>query len=318
MDKQRCSHFQKDWNHCSAPSATARWNQHATQRLAIIDAQFRIAKLFIDLEPPSSERPELYASHPKNRLYDSRCKFPMLSPSADPVRRLLVVDDDNEMRLLIARKLVSAGFEVQTAVSGRHALDIIERNGLPHLAIVDINMPGMNGLEFCETIQQSVDLPVIMVTAVSESATTIKAIELYAEDYIIKPFNLDELVVRVQRVLRRLTTSGHTDGPNVIISPHLAVNFLSKTALVGGVAVTLTPTESKLLYLFWRNAGRLLTNDFLLSRLWPGEEIYEETLRVHVHRLRQKIERPDSAEKHILTERGQGYRFIVDQSKIGK
>src|SRR5262245_17904862 len=114
-------------------------------------------------------------------------------------QRILVVDDDPEMRQLIVRKLISAGYELLSAACGEQALSLIEQLCLPHVSIVDINMPVMSGLEYCEIVQQYSDLPVIMVTAVNEANITIKAIEKYAEDYIIKPFNLNELVVRVQR-----------------------------------------------------------------------------------------------------------------------
>src|SRR5262245_13229419 len=106
----------------------------------------------------------------------------VFSRSAISTRRILVVEDDPEMCRLIVHKLANAGFETLSAASGEEALEVIEREGLPHLAITDINMRGMTGLEFCEIVQQYSDLPVIMVTAVDESATTIKAIEQYAED----------------------------------------------------------------------------------------------------------------------------------------
>lgn len=227
------------------------------------------------------------------------------------LKRILVVDDEPEVRNLIIRKLTNVGFDLLSANSAGHALEVIQQKGLPHLAIIDINMPGMNGLELCEAIQQYVDLPVILVTAISESTTTIKAIEHYAEDYIVKPFNLDELVARVQRLLRRINDFSYADGPLVRISPRLTINFVLKQAFVDGKMVELTPTETKLLHILWRHSGRVVTNEFLLGRVWPHEEVFEDTLRVHVHRLRQKIDNKGQTEKHILTERGQGYRFVV-------
>jgi DNA-binding response OmpR family regulator len=227
------------------------------------------------------------------------------------LKRILVVDDEPEIRNLIVRKLINAGYDVLSANSANHALEVIQKKGLPHLAIIDINMPGMNGLELCDSIQQYVDLPVILVTAISESTTTIQAIKHYAEDYIVKPFNLDELVVRVQRLLRRINDFSYADGPLVQISPRLAVNFVQKQAFVDGKVIDLTPTETKLLHILWRHSGRIVTNEFLLGRVWPNEEVFEDTLRVHIHRLRQKIDTKGLAEKYILTERGQGYRFVV-------
>jgi DNA-binding response OmpR family regulator len=231
-----------------------------------------------------------------------------LTGSPIRLKRILVVDDDAEMRRLIARKLSGAGFEIVEADSALRALELIRQTGLPHLAVVDINMPGMSGLEFCQTVQQYADLPVILVTAVNESSTTIKAIELYAEDYIVKPFNLDELVVRVQRLLRRIGDFSYVAGPTIALDNHLAVDFVRQQLLVGEQIIELTPIATKILHILWRNRGRVVTNEFLLGRIWPGQEVYEETLRVHVHRLRHKLE-DATGQKYIVTERGQGYRL---------
>ncbi len=227
------------------------------------------------------------------------------------VKRILIVDDDPELLQLVARKLDSVGFEVLSAESAEGALDLISRQGLPHLAVVDLNMPGMNGLEFCETIQQVVDLPVIMITAVSETETRLKAIALYAEDYIIKPFVLDELVVRIQRVLRRINDFQYVSGPLIEVDAQLAINFMQKQIVVAGKPIDLTPTETKMLYILWRNANRVVTTEFLLSRVWPTQEVYEDTLRVHIHRLRHKLQGQTKRESYIVTERGQGYRFLL-------
>lgn len=234
-----------------------------------------------------------------------------LAPTPDPTQRILVIEDDAEMRRLIERKLVSAGFRVETADSAERALDVLDWFGLPHLAVVDINMPGMSGLDFCEAVQQYADLPVILVTAVNEAATTVAAIEKYAEDYIVKPFNLDELVARVQRVLRRIGDFGYVTNPVVPIDGRLAVNFVRQQVIIEGKPVVLTPTETKLLYILWRNAGQVVANDFLISRIWPGQEVYEDLLRVHVHRLRHKMGSDGRRNpQYIVTERGLGYRFV--------
>jgi DNA-binding response OmpR family regulator len=150
-----------------------------------------------------------------------------------------------------------------------------------------------------------------MVTAVTETTTTITAIERYAEDYIIKPFNLDELVARVHRLLRRINDFTYATGPVVRIGAKLSVNFVQQRAVVNSTKIDLTPIETKLLHILWRSSGRVVTTEFLLGRIWPGQEIFEDTLRVHVHRLRSKIEGSVSGEKYIHTERGLGYRFYV-------
>jgi DNA-binding response OmpR family regulator len=225
------------------------------------------------------------------------------------LQRILVVDDDPAILRLVKTKLESAGYDVLTADSGVDALEVIGRSGMPHLAIVDINMPLMNGFDFCEAVQQFSDLPVIMLSAQDEEDTIIKSISNYAEDYVTKPFSPRELVARVERVLRRIGDFGYTLGITTTIDDRLTVDFAHQRALVEGRSIFLTPTETKLLYLLIRNAGRIVTADFLLRRLWPMEEMFEDTLRVHVHRLRQKIEPIPSQPRYILTERGVGYSF---------
>jgi DNA-binding response OmpR family regulator len=186
-------------------------------------------------------------------------------------QRILVLDGDPAILCLVSDTLDRAGFEVFTAASGQQALEVIARRGLPHLAIIDINTPGMDGFEFCQAVHQFADLPVIILTAVDEEETVIRGIEHCAEDYVTKPFNPRELVARVQRVLRR----------------------------VGDFAYTLDPVTQA---------------DFLLRRLWPLEEVFEDTLRVHIHRLRRKIEPTPREPLYTVTERGVGYRF-EDQSR---
>lgn len=227
------------------------------------------------------------------------------------LQRILVVDDDATIRRLVQDKLESAGYEVFTAASGQEALDVIGRRGMPHLAIVDLHMPGMNGFQFCEMVQQFSDLPIIILSAVDEEETIIQGINRYAEDYVTKPFSPRELAARVERVLRRIGDFAYTLELSVVVDGRLSVDFPHQCALVDGQLTSLTPTETKLLYLLMRNAGRVVTTDFLLRRLWPLEEVFEDTLRVHVHRLRQKIEPIPARPVYILTERGLGYSFVA-------
>lgn len=237
--------------------------------------------------------------------------MPILSGEQGILQRILVVDDDAAIRRLVQDKLEGAGYEVFAAASGQAALDVIGRRGMPHLAIVDLNMPGMNGFQFCEAIQQFSDLPIIMLSAVDEEETIIQGINRYAEDYVTKPFSPRELVARVERVLRRIGDFAYTLELSTQVDPRLAVDFPHQSAVVDGQAIALTPTETKLLYLLMRNAGRVVTTDFLLRRLWPMEEVFEDTLRVHVHRLRQKLEPVPSRPIYVLTERGLGYSFVA-------
>lgn len=225
------------------------------------------------------------------------------------MQRILVVDDNTYTLRIVQHTLEQAGYGVSTAISGPEGLKLINRYGLPHLAIVDIHMPEMSGFEFCRTIHEFSDVPVIMLTAVSTEDTIIEGIEKHAEDYIVKPFNPPELIARVQRVLARMPDYSYTLASSTRIDDYLMINFPQREALVDGRRVSLTPTETKLLYILVRNGGRIVTTDFLLDRIWPLEDAKEDRLHVHVHRLRGKIERDPVRPDYIIAERGVGYRF---------
>lgn len=224
-------------------------------------------------------------------------------------QRILVVDDDPAIVRLVKDKLEGAGYAVFTANSGRQALDAIARRGMPHLAIVDINMPVMGGFEFCQAVQEFSDLPVVMLSAVDEEETIIQGINRFAEDYVVKPFSPRELLARVQRVLRRMGDYAYVLDPITQVDDYLGIDFAHQQVSVKDQFIALTPTETKLLYILIRNAGRVVSADFLMRRLWPMEEVFEDTLRVHVHRLRQKVEPIPSQPRYVLTERGLGYSF---------
>ena len=231
------------------------------------------------------------------------------SPPGPSARRILAVDDDPDILRLIRRELEGAGFEVWPCPSAEEALDCISRRGLPHLALVDILLPGLDGMGLARKLHEWSDLPIVMLTSVDEEETVVQAIERFAEDYIRKPFKPREMVARVERVCRRLGDFAYTLQPVVRIDDRLAVDFAHLRAVVDGREVALTATETKLLYVLLRGAGRVVTTDFLLRRLWPSDEVFEDTLRVHVHRLRSKIEPEPSRPRYVVTERGSGYRF---------
>ena len=239
----------------------------------------------------------------------------------DTQQRVLAVDDDDFNLRIVRHALEEADFAVMTASSGEEALNVIKRQGLPHLAIVDIHMPpGMSGFELCRTIHQFSDLPVIMLTAVGEETTVVEGLEKHAEDYIIKPFVPGELVARVNRVLRRIGDFAYTLDPMTRVDERLAVDFPGRQSYVNGEAVALTPTETKLLYILMRNAGRTVTTDFILRRLWPLEPAYEDRLHVHMHRLRRKIEdkKDKSRPRYIVSERGLGYTFQANPTAVSQ
>ena len=137
----------------------------------------------------------------------------------------------------------------------------------------------------------------------------VRGIQLYAEDYVTKPFEPRELTARIERVLRRIGDFAYALAPVMQVDAHLSVDFAHQLAIVRGQPVSMTPVETKILYILMRNAGRVVATDFLLRRLWPFEDVFEDALRVHIHRLRQKIEPDPSHASYIITHRGAGYEF---------
>ncbi len=227
--------------------------------------------------------------------------------------KILVVDDEPDIVSVVRMTLEAEGFDVSTAFSAQEAFDLISRKGLPHLAVLDIMMPGTDGITLARKLQKFSDLPVIMLTAIDEEATVVKTIEEVAEDYVSKPFRPKELAARVKRVIRRMGDFAFRLETLTVIDDHLAVDFAAKKALIDEKPVSLTPTETKILHILIRSARRTVTTEYLLARLWPLDEVYEDTLRVHVHRLRQKIE-PDASKPHyLITQRGVGYSFLPTQ-----
>lgn len=235
-----------------------------------------------------------------------------MTESDNTVHRILAVDDDPFNLRIVSHALEQTGYEVITASSGEEALSMITQHGLPHMAIVDIHMPpGMSGFEFCRTVHQFSDLPVIMLTAVNEESTVVEGLEEHAEDYIIKPFNPGELTARVKRVLQRMGDFAYPLQSLTRVDERLRIDFPGRQALVNDKPVSLTPTETKLLYILMRSAGHTVNTDFILRRLWPLEPAYEDRLHVHMHRLRRKIEdkKDKSRPRYITSERGVGYTF---------
>ncbi|HEY0553165.1 MAG TPA: response regulator transcription factor [Thermoanaerobaculia bacterium] len=236
--------------------------------------------------------------------------LPDSSPPKGPTdRRILAVEDDPDLLRLIRRELEDAGFTVWACASAEEALGVIDRRGLPHLVLVDILLPGLDGMALARRLHEWSDLPIVMLTSVDEEDTVVHAIERFAEDYIRKPFNPREMVARVERVVRRIGDFAYVLQPVVRVDDALSVDFAQQRAVLADREVALTSTETKLLYVLLRNAGRVVATGFLLRRLWPSDEVFEDTLRVHAHRLRSKIEPEPSRPRYVVTERGAGYRF---------
>jgi DNA-binding response OmpR family regulator len=231
---------------------------------------------------------------------------------------VLAVDDSPETLLVVEHTLRRHGFTVFSAPSGEAALERLERHGLPQLVVVDMNMPpGMNGFEFCEQLGRFCDIPVIMLTAVDEEGTVVRAIRSYAEDYVIKPFNPGELAARARRVLQRVGTFPFPMSAPIPVDDELGVNFAARELLVNGKQKRLTPTEARLLYILMRTPGETVNSDFLLRRMWRLEASDDDRLHVYIHRLRTKLKSSGRKHRYIVSERGVGYRFQpYDQGEL--
>jgi DNA-binding response OmpR family regulator len=224
---------------------------------------------------------------------------------------VLVVDDDPSVLAVVEMALRQAGYQARLADSGKSALAMLEQTGLPDVAIVDVNMPEMGGIEFCRTVLDYSDLPVLMLTAVQETNVIVHVLTQIAEDYVVKPFRAPELIARIRRILDRLGCLPFAPDRLITVHPELQVDFVGQQVIVAGQTVPLTPLESRLLYILIRHMGSVLAPAFLSRRLWPRELSSDDRVRVTIHRLRQKIEPDGSALTFIVTERGDGYRFSI-------
>ncbi len=224
-----------------------------------------------------------------------------------PVRpAVLLVDDDLTLLSALSRRVSRAGYEVRTASTGAAALKQLEGTW-PALLVVDLMMPGMDGFELCRRVKQLADLPIIVLSAVDASEAKVSALELYAEDYVTKPFDPDELVARIQRVLRRAAIGSpqiSLDGGDVEVD--LATRRL--TTLSG--TQQLTPTEARLLQVLAASVDRIVPTDELLDRVWTDADGADPSyLWVTVRRLRRKLEPDPDRPRYLMTERGVGYRL---------
>lgn len=229
-------------------------------------------------------------------------------------KHLVIVEDDDALRERIAQALEYDGFAVSAFSDALPLRRHIGVHGLPHLAIIDLKLPSTHGFQLSEDLKALGDVPIVFISNEDETETIITGIEQYADDYLTKPFDLRELVVRIRRVLSRIPDYSYAQAPVVHIDAWLSIDFANSRILSSdGRTAELTPTEASLLHILVNNAGRAVASDVLLARVWPFEEVYEDTLRVHMHRLRRKVEPDPSRPRYIQTERSIGYRFCVPE-----
>ena len=220
--------------------------------------------------------------------------------------RVLVVDDEPQIVRALQINLKARSYEVHVAASGQAALRVAGQYP-PDLVILDLGLPDLDGVEVIRGLRGWTEAPVIVLSGRSDSTDKVEALDAGADDYLTKPFGIDELLARMRAVLRR--SSGTEDLPVVEVGP-ATVDLAAKRVTVAGDEVRLTPTEWHLLEVLVRHPGKLMSQRQLLTEVWgPGYETAHGNLRFYMGQLRRKLE-PDTARpKHLITEPGMGYRF---------
>lgn len=221
--------------------------------------------------------------------------------------RVLIVDDEPSILAAMIPLLRSRGYDVATAMSGRAALDALQRDK-PDLIVLDLGLPDTDGIEICRLIRDGTATPIIVLSARGKEADKVAALDAGADDYVTKPFGTEELMARIRVALRRLEPPGGSEGQ--ITSGDLVIDRDRHRVLRGGEEIRLTPKEFELLLFFAQHPGRVLTHRAILKAIWGPHSVDQpEHLRVLVGSLRRKIERDAARPKYVLTEPWVGYRF---------
>ncbi len=230
---------------------------------------------------------------------------------ANPLPQIiLVVDDDPNIVKILVRNLLLEGYQTLEAHNGMQALDIV-RTQPPDLLLLDVEMPQLDGFETLRRLRLVSDIPVIMLTVRAEVTDKIQGLELGADDYLTKPFNREELNLRVKAVLRRFEPPERPEDLIITIDERLQFDQQRRDVIVAGERISLRPTEYRLLKALIENAGWAMSHETLLTKVW-GYEYRDDNhlLRLYITYLRKKIEADPANPQYIFTNRGQGYRFL--------
>ncbi len=224
--------------------------------------------------------------------------------------KILVADDDPQFLRALSITLHAYGYEVITAPDGAVAVRLAAEEH-PDLIVVDLGMPRLTGYSVIEAVRGWTETPILVVSGRTESADTVKALDLGADDYVTKPFRTDELLARVRALLRRTRTEQVEDEAEVMLGQNRISLAAKQVVDAEGKIVRLTPTEWKVLELLVRNPGRLVSREQILERVWgphhTGDSGY---LRLYLSQLRRKLETDPAQPQHLITEAGMGYRFV--------
>jgi len=225
--------------------------------------------------------------------------------------RILVVDDDPQIRRVLRTVLIAQGYETEDANSGEQALERV-RDGRFDLILLDINMPGIGGIETCRALRSGYNAAIIMLTVRDSETDKVQALDAGADDYVTKPFSFPELLARIRAALRRM--SAGSSAPQVVRLDEVEINFSTRRVTVGERDVRLTPKEFDLLQYLATHPNVPVTHTRLLQAVWGpdyGNEV--EYLRVFINQLRKKIERNPSTPQYLLTEPWVGYRLQIPE-----
>jgi two-component system KDP operon response regulator KdpE len=226
--------------------------------------------------------------------------------------KILVVDDDPQIRRVMRVRLTGLGYEIIEARSGEQALEVF-REFLPDLVLLDLNMPGMGGQAACRQIREGSDVPIIILTVSNTEDEKVEALDAGADDYVTKPFGMNELLARIRAALRRAPT-GPGSGPQQLKAGELEIDFETRKIRAGKRNVRLTPKEFDLLRYLVTQRGKPVPHRELLQAVWgPDYGDQTEYLRVFITHLRRKLEPNPSKPRYILTEPWVGYRFVGEE-----
>lgn len=228
------------------------------------------------------------------------------------MERILIVDDNPDIREVLGTYAAKEGFEPITAKDGFEALDLFQKTS-PAVILLDVMMPGMDGYRVCERIRSESDVPIILITAKGEDYERVMGLDIGADDYIVKPFNANEVMARVRAILRRMARVEQKEEKKILSISNLTINIESYSVYVGAEKLPLTKKEVETMWILAENPSKVFTRDNLLDSLW-GQDYFGDSRTVdsHIKRLRAKLDKVDHPDWEIKTIWGLGYKLELN------
>jgi DNA-binding response OmpR family regulator len=228
------------------------------------------------------------------------------------MERILIVDDNPDIREVLGTYAAKEGFEPITAKDGFEALELFRKTS-PAVILLDVMMPGMDGYRVCERIRSESDVPIILITAKGEDYERVMGLDIGADDYIVKPFNANEVMARVRAILRRMARVEQKEEKKILSISNLTINIESYSVYVGAEKLPLTKKEVETMWILAENPSKVFTRDNLLDSLW-GQDYFGDSRTVdsHIKRLRAKLDKVDHPDWEIKTIWGLGYKLELN------